>query len=858
MAVEDESAARAASNELRARLERGLAERGVTKTALARRSGLGRTAVSEAFNRSASVPSARTVVSLAQALHLDVSEILEIRSTAAGVHRETSVGETHPLPSGIGRPIADFDPHDLEVHPAIDVASGQAVLGGGQERRLPAYVRRHHDRELDDLVKAAAGGQSGMVVLVGSSSTGKTRSCWEAIQPLMPLGWNLWHPFDPTRAEAALSDIERVGPRTVVWLNEAQHYLGARRGFGERIAASLRSLLVNRQAGPILVLGTLWNNYATEYTALPVKGVPDLYPQTRELLAGRILALPDTFDAFAVRDARVKAAEGDLQLAQALERAEDGRLAQYLAGAPALAERYRTADPSVRALIQSAMDALRLGVGSRLTGSFISHAAEDYLTESEHANLAGDWVDEAFQEATKQVHGNMAPLTLVRLRGPSRLGEARRIDSVGETEYRLADSLEQLGRIERRTYCPPDSFWEAVIEGLTDPAELASLAIAAHDRYRLQWSYRLTKKVAKLSDPSSLCEVATTWMEGHPGLAEPLFRQCAEMGYARAMSDMGYIREEAGDPKGAEEWFRKAADSGDGEAAYHLGKRCEERGDLEAAEMLYRQAVDSGDGEALGALGDTLYTRGGDVFESLNLLNRSILLMMRQTARALIAILEGEIGERNSFMGPWSERKEEGRLRSRIEEAGDGGDLDGFSEAAEDGARNGDTYALFCHYLFLGMKDRDQADAALERAGRDGNVYALLETARKRIKLGKASEAQEIYQALLDAGSTASAAPLANLMRAAGKFKEAEALYWQAIESGNLYALTQLGELKESMGDRAGAEEIALQAVNAGDSSAVRRLSKARGGDAESLGLWPNGLDPDGTPTAESWDVVLP
>ncbi|MFD0602147.1 transposase [Streptomyces aureus] len=94
-----------------------------------------------------------------------------------------------------------------------------------------------------------------MVVLAGTSSTGKTRACWEAVQPLAPSGWRLWHPFDPTRAEAALSDLHRVRTRTVVWLNEAQHSLG-NPGEGERIAAALHTLLVRPERGPVLVLGS--------------------------------------------------------------------------------------------------------------------------------------------------------------------------------------------------------------------------------------------------------------------------------------------------------------------------------------------------------------------------------------------------------------------------------------------------------------------------------------------------------------------------------------------------------------------------------------------------------------------------
>ena len=100
-----------------------------------------------------------------------------------------------------------------------------------------------------------------MVVLVGSSSTGKTRACWEAVQPLADQGWRLWHPFDPTRAEAALADLVRVEPFTVVWLNEAQHYLGAMES-GERIAAALHSLLTEHERQPVLILATLWPEYA--------------------------------------------------------------------------------------------------------------------------------------------------------------------------------------------------------------------------------------------------------------------------------------------------------------------------------------------------------------------------------------------------------------------------------------------------------------------------------------------------------------------------------------------------------------------------------------------------------------------
>ena len=99
---------------------------------------------------------------------------------------------------------------------------------------LPAYVPREHDEDLGRVVRAAAQGRSGIAVLVGGSSTGKTRACWEALGVLrdLPESWRVWHPIDPSRPDAALAELPGIEPRTVVWLNEAQFYLRRRRGAG--------------------------------------------------------------------------------------------------------------------------------------------------------------------------------------------------------------------------------------------------------------------------------------------------------------------------------------------------------------------------------------------------------------------------------------------------------------------------------------------------------------------------------------------------------------------------------------------------------------------------------------------------
>jgi hypothetical protein len=80
-------------------------------------------------------------------------------------------------PAAAGRPLGEVsDPFALEVHRPVQP---EDAPGGLPE--LPAYVPREHDRVLAQVVQAAAEGRSGVAVLVGGSSTGKTRACWEAL-----------------------------------------------------------------------------------------------------------------------------------------------------------------------------------------------------------------------------------------------------------------------------------------------------------------------------------------------------------------------------------------------------------------------------------------------------------------------------------------------------------------------------------------------------------------------------------------------------------------------------------------------------------------------------------------------------
>ncbi|MDH6604456.1 transcriptional regulator with XRE-family HTH domain [Streptomyces sp. SAI-208] len=827
--------------ELRGRLEEARAQVGLNQTELAGLAGLGRATVGKALALDGGVPSANTVARLARVLKLSAGELLELRRTAM----DEVDGHPADMP-GPGRPIEQWEPHELEVHPA-----GPGTIAVG-ERALPGYVKRRHDEVLAAAVREAAQGRSRIVVLVGSSSTGKTRACWEAVQPLATKRWRLWHHFDPPRAEAALEELRQVGPRTVVWLNEAQRYLGDRK-FGEEIAAAVHRLLTDEQRGPVLVLGTLWPEYAAQYTALAAPGGDDPHTRVRELLTGRTVAVPDAFDAAALTTATLLAEEGDPLLADALTRAHDGRITQDLAGAPDLLRRYEQSTPPARALLHAAMDARRLGVGPHILQTFLTDAAPDYLSQDDYDQLPDDWAEQAYAELAKPGHGKQAPLRRVRPRPqkhppiPPQPAD-RPAPQPADPVLRLADYLEQHGRSSRIHLCPPASFWQAAHTHLIHPEDLANLTVAAETRHRLQWSRILGLRATSNDTPwwvrmGHLQSVVARNREA----AEVMARQAADEGDTSALFALAGVLELATDREGAQSALRQAADLGSVLALGRLAVMLEETGDREEAEALARQAAEHGNTSALARMAESRVL-GGD-WEGAEILARQAASYGDTSALVRLAALR-ELAE------DWK------GAESLLRQAADLGSIEALVRLAA---------------LRETAGDQEVAEALARQAASYGDTSALVRLAALRETAGDQEVAEALARQAASYGDTSALVRLATLRETAGDQEVAEALARQAASYGDTSALVRLATLRETAGDRAGAESLLRQAADHGDSSALVRLAEARemAGNrqsAESLlrqaadrgipdelvrrpkgtvlhRLWPYGLNPDGTPT---------
>jgi transcriptional regulator with XRE-family HTH domain/DNA-directed RNA polymerase specialized sigma24 family protein len=397
---------------------------------------------------------------------------------------------------GLGRRIAELEDPDafgLEVHPPVTAAEA----GEPDTAVLPAYVPRDHDAELAAVVTAAASGASQMAVLVGGSSTGKTRACWEAATAPGALpGWRLWHPYNPTRGEALLEGLPTVGPRTVIWLNETHLYLSGPGDVSERAAAGLRSLLEDPSRGPVLVLGTIW----PEHWGALVSGGDR---QARTLLADATnIAVPEAFTGPDL-DRLHQAAQHDSRLAAAAH-AADGQAAQFLSGAPALLARYRNAPPAARAVIEAAMDARRLGHGPALPHAFLEAAAPAYLTDAQWDTAGDDWFQQALAYAAAPCAGVAGPVTRIR----PRPGPQASLADDGPT-YRLADYLDQHGRRRRAAMFPPDGLWDAAAR--TTPGDQCALALAAHSRGLYRHAAQLAKDAAAVGHDAATASLVS-WL----------------------------------------------------------------------------------------------------------------------------------------------------------------------------------------------------------------------------------------------------------------------------------------------------------------------------------------------------------
>ncbi|WP_416484290.1 hypothetical protein [Streptomyces sp. CL12] len=718
----------------------------------------------------------------------------------------------------LGRPVRELDPYDLEVHHAITVDGATG---------LPAYVERAHDMELQRIVAESVAGQSRLVMLVGTSSTGKTRACFEAVQHL-PSDWRLWHPIDPERPQAALGDLARVGPKTVVWLNEAHHYL-LHPQHGEPIAAGLRTVLSDVSRAPILVLGTIWPapGYFEDLRVTPPQGEHDPHAQARVLLANRVLHVPPAFEP-----SEVAGIEGsqDPRLAAAALSAQDGKITQYLAAGFELMSIYKTAAPGPKALLDAAMDARRLGHPITLPMSFLAAAAEAYLTDTEWDLLPDNWLEQSIAQLTNAVKGTRGPLHAQRRpRGAT-------VAAAGTSQaYRLADFLEAHGRSTRHLNAVPALFWQAAVQHCGHEAT-HHLASSAESRGLAETACRLWKgngdyvRVALVLKDLERREEAAAWFEAAAAAGDAYSCRCL----ADDLASEGHLQE-------ALLWFQRAAEAGDQDALLTGGSQLAAAGHLEDALKWFQDMGNTGSPRAFVTAAHWLAAEGR-LDEALEWCARAIAAgddTASEAAARLKEQQEPQVSPEPAHL-PFTSAPQEllawgGRLvdAGRITEA-----LAWFERAAV--ADIDPTTLQEAGWLLADAGHMDEALSWLERAGQAGSPDALRIAGDKLAASGRIDDALVWLERAAVNGDVAALRSAGDCLAAAGRLEEALPWFEKASGRGDSLALMMAAEWLLQAGRATDALARFQQANRIGEKHALRAAAHllAKAGHEDEALIW--------------------
>ncbi|MGW4160796.1 SEL1-like repeat protein [Streptomyces sp. NPDC004788] len=740
-------------------------------------------------------------------------------------------------PVGPGIPLAAADPFGLEVHEAITIDHAT------DDDPLPSYFRRPFDDELGTAVDQALAERSVMRVLLGDSSTGKTRAAWEAIQRL-PEEWRLWHPAGP---DDLLDSIGLVSPRTVLWLNEINRFLlSGDTDRDEQVAGRLIGLLRSDRSAPVLVLGTAWHEHWSTMTTAP----RDERAQTKALLAKCWIRVPEMLSVDELSALTAEPERTDRRILQAARLAEGGHVIQYLTGGPAQLERYETGSPAARAVLQAAMDARRLGHGLDLPHVFLREAAAAYLTSLQRDLVRPDWFQRAVEYLSVPCRG---------VRGPLAPAAGSSLpNSLEPSHYRLSDFVELHARRNRQMECPGAGFWSAAVRHAASARDKVALSREALARGRTKDAEALAMAAAEDGEGAALSMFALWLEEAYKDEdALPYFELAAETGDAEAQVVLAWRYERAQRFDEAERLYRKAAESsGRFDATVGLASVLSQRGDDTAAAQLYEAVLDRGffgarvveyqarwladqdqHERALDLATLSFQAGNGEAFTGL-----AWSYMYTDTPRAIEVFLHAiKAGDRNAPR----------ELAWVYEKEGDSARAEYFCEMA---VSLGDTNALRgLGMIRRGNGDHRSAAGLLWRAYNLGVHYALPELARLREETGELKRAERLYWRILQEGDPSAERDLVRILESTGRTRQAEDLAARsvsllevlartraargereaaeqvllpAIRQGNLSLLLPLAAIRQECGDIAGAQRVLRQAQDAGVRFATERLAE--------------------------------
>jgi TPR repeat protein len=420
--------------------------------------------------------------------------------------------------------VADLDPYTLGATPS---RWGNADSYGVRDR----YVRRTTNNADHEITDALAGQK--MVLVVGPSKAGKTRTAFEAVLRSLPLA-QLLAPLPGALAD--LIKYPSVVDSTddlVVWLDDLNRFLSHPRPLTVSVLRRLQA-----RSGRTAVIATLRR---TERKRLRGDS-GELSRDVRQLLRQAVSVDLEHTDLDERREASSYYPQEDLR---------HHGLGEVLAGALDLLEHYddaRQTSVALYAAIAIVIDWARVGRPDPIPEPLLREHIRDVAAELRpHLDISEHDVDDAI------IAARTAP------GGYDRASAIRAEITDGTRGYRPFDYLLAADDGEGRSPRPiPEELWQIACEAAT-PEVLLAVGGSAYFR-------------------------------GKTRTAIDIYVRASQLGEVTASNNLGAIAERLNDPVKAEKWYLYAADEGSELAMFNLGSMYERQHRLDEAMFWYSRA----------------------------------------------------------------------------------------------------------------------------------------------------------------------------------------------------------------------------------------------------------------------------
>jgi tetratricopeptide (TPR) repeat protein len=497
--------------------------------------------------------------------------------SADNIYFESRDAAPLPLPVDIDLwpRVSELDALEMGVHRSI-VERGTAV---------PTYIQRDFDEHLSTVIAEARRVGGGFVLLLGDSTSGKSRSAYEALHSGVP-DCRLANPNDEDGLLDVLRAIGASDEMLVVWLDDFNRHLIQ----GEAAVYQLIKLALNKRS---LVVATMRADIFSKLITISAEGEEGRTHSTLDHILDRIepIIVPRMWTpgelnrASDVNDARID---------DAVAHAAQYGVSEYLAAGPKLLQELEVArsvgsHPRGAALVAAGVDLARAGFDQPIPLDLLSLVHTQYLTRAGGALLRPESLPDALAWAIRRRYGVTSLL----------------LPTDTQDAYRAFDYL--IDSTSRSASAPPvpDFVWDALASTDLDAATAARVAQLAAGAGRDEIAHSILTSRVESGDARAARDLAALLRKhGEEAQAESLLRSAADKDPESAVI-LGVILERRGDSKDAENLYRSVADNYS-HGAFHLAKLLEKAGRVEEAEKWYSKAADDSDASAVSEFAQLL------------------------------------------------------------------------------------------------------------------------------------------------------------------------------------------------------------------------------------------------------------